>query len=84
VAERANHWDSIYTAIESDALSWLEREPARSLRLIEANGSATSAVIDVGAGASLLVDALLAHDYSDLTLLDVSSRALAEVRHRLG
>jgi len=56
-----------------------------SVRLIAANEAGTSAaVVDVGAGASVLVDHLLALGYTDVTVLDVSRRALDEVRQRLG
>ncbi len=66
-------------------MSWYESDPATSLRLIEAVAATPSAaVVDVGAGASLLVDNLLAHGFTAITLLDVSERALDEVRQRLG
>jgi SAM-dependent methyltransferase len=66
-------------------VSWYEREPATSLRLIEnVVTNPAVAVIDVGGGASLLIDRLLAHSFSDITVLDVSERVLEEVRARLG
>jgi 2-polyprenyl-3-methyl-5-hydroxy-6-metoxy-1,4-benzoquinol methylase len=85
VSERGNHWDGVYDRTPWTDVSWYERDPATSLRLIEevADGP-SAAVVDVGAGASLLVDTLLAHGFTDLTVLDISERALSEVRQRLG
>ncbi len=66
-------------------MGWYEPEPATSLRLIETMASSSaSAVIDVGGGASLLVDRLLDRGFTDLTVLDVSQHVLEEVRGRLG
>jgi SAM-dependent methyltransferase len=85
VTELAGHWEGIYERTPSTEVGWYQREPATSLRLIETLGLApSSAVIDVGAGASALVDRLLARGFTDVTLLDVSQHALAEVRARLG
>lgn len=81
----ADHWDGIYSSTPSTEVSWYAREPAVSLRLVERIASSPSvAVIDVGAGASLLVDYLLADDFTDVTVLDVSRDALAQVEERLG
>ena len=66
-------------------MSWYEREPATSLRVIGALGLGVSApIVDVGAGASSLVDCLLAEGFLDLTVVDVSSRVVEEVQARLG
>lgn len=79
------HWDRVYDSRRSTELSWYQRDPVMSLRLIEATPSGQSpAVIDVGSGASELVDRLLARGYTDITLMDVSRRALRQVRDRLG
>lgn len=85
VDDRTNHWDRIYAASPSTGLSWYEREPTTSMRLIDATDVGTSAVvIDLGAGTSVLVDHLVESGYTDVTVLDVSGRALDEVRQRLG
>ena len=85
VIERGEHWESIYSASPFSQVSWYEREPATSLRLIEEIAAGPSAaVIDIGAGASSLVDRLLAGGFRDVTVLDISRRALDEVRRRLG
>jgi 2-polyprenyl-3-methyl-5-hydroxy-6-metoxy-1,4-benzoquinol methylase len=85
VAERGEHWESIYATAPSTQVSWYEREPATSLRLVEEVASGLdAAVIDIGAGASLLVDRLLVGGFRDVTVLDISHHALDEVGRRLG
>jgi SAM-dependent methyltransferase len=85
VLQRAEHWERIYGTKSSSEVSWYEREPRTSLRLIErVVSSAADRVIDVGGGASFLVDGLLARGSSDVTVLDVSQHALDEVEARLG
>ena len=80
-----DHWEGIYASTAATDLSWYEPEPAASLRLIEKMAPRPSqAVIDVGAGESLLVDSLLARGFTDVTVLDVSQHALREVERRLG
>jgi len=85
VAQRAEHWERVYATRSTSDVSWYEREPSTSLRLIRRVAAATkSSVIDVGGGASLLVDGLLARGFGDVTVLDVSQHALDEVEKRLG
>jgi SAM-dependent methyltransferase len=79
------HWERVYATHSSSDVSWYEREPAMSLRLVEAAARSTrDAIIDVGAGTSRLVDRLLDDEFTDVTVLDVSSGALYETRARLG
>jgi SAM-dependent methyltransferase len=79
-----DHWDRIYATRSSTEVSWYERSPTTSLRLIESVASGPSAaVIDVGGGASELVDRLLREGFTDLTVMDISEHALDEVRQRL-
>ncbi len=79
------HWERVWREKRPDEVSWHQREPALSLALIEAAGLAPATpAIDVGGGASPLVDALLARGWSDLTVLDISGAALAHARARLG
>lgn len=84
VADRTEHWERIYAAMPPTAVGWYEREPTVSVRLIEAELGSSGAVVDVGAGASALVDHLVALGDVSVTVLDVSGRALDEVRQRLG
>ncbi len=66
-------------------MSWYQGAPTLSLQMIAATGVETgAAVIDVGGGASTLVDNLLKRGYSDVTVLDVASAALQRSRARLG
>ena len=83
--QRAEHWERVYATRSTSEVSWYQPEPSTSLRLIQRMASGTaSAVIDVGGGASLLVDGLFARGFSDVTVLDVSQHALDEVKTRLG
>jgi SAM-dependent methyltransferase len=80
----AEHWDRTYTAGETSR-SWFQAEPLPSLRVLDAVGvSATNSVIDVGGGASRLVDALVERGHTDLAVLDVSEKAIDVARKRLG
>lgn len=80
-----SHWESVYTHKAADAVSWFQPHADSSLALIRQTGIALdAAIIDVGGGASTLVDDLLAARYSDLTVLDISAAALELARHRLG
>jgi hypothetical protein len=83
--ERAAHWDAVYGRSAEDAVSWFESEPTLSLELLDLVGVVPAdPVVDVGGGASRLVDALLGRGFSDVTVLDVSDVALSKARRRLG
>jgi len=84
VARAEQHWGEVWHGRAPDEMSWYQAHPATSLELIRSVSTPTSAVIDVGGGASQVVDELLAAGYEDLTVLDVSDDALAAVRQRLG
>jgi len=80
-----NHWEKIYTTKASDAVSWFQSHAEVSVGLVKATGAGLdAAIIDVGGGASTLVDDLLALGYTNLTVLDLSAAALAAARKRLG
>lgn len=77
-------WDKAYALGESSR-SWFQQEPALSLRMLDAAGVTPDAsLIDVGGGASTLVDAVLARGFSDVTVLDLSAAGLSHARSRLG
>ena len=79
------HWEQVYKTKPTDSLSWFQEHALRSKLLIGQIGVSLSApIIDVGGGASTLVDDLLADGYSNLTVLDLSSAALTETKNRLG
>jgi SAM-dependent methyltransferase len=83
--KRPQHWDRQYSGAGATGVSWYQPEPAMSLALVDRLDVPKSApVIDVGGGASFLVDRLVARGYTDLTILDVSSTALEIARRRLG
>ncbi len=78
------YWDERYRSTVPEERSWTEADPLESLALIDALGLEPSdALIDVGGGASQLVDALLARGFVDLTVLDLAASALDEARARL-
>ena len=77
----ATHWDEVYRTKATDQVSWFQRDPEVSLRLLS---TLPGSVVDIGAGASTLADQLLEDGRTDLTLLDVSAAALDVTRRRLG
>jgi len=78
------HWESVYSAKAPHTVSWYQREPRLSLALIDNAALPYDApLIDVGGGASTLVDHLFELGYSDVSVLDVSAAALAHGRNRL-
>ncbi|HVA08729.1 MAG TPA: hypothetical protein VNG12_18500 [Acidimicrobiales bacterium] len=83
--DRAAHWVSVYTRDPTDGVSWYQSVPVISLELMDALGiAADSGVVDVGDGASVLVDVLLRKGFADLTVLDATDSALRASRARVG
>jgi len=79
------HWDGVYSAKRAEEVSWHQAEPTLSLKLIRRTGVArTAAVVDVGGGASTLVDHLLRDGFTDVTVLDIAASGLEQARARLG
>lgn len=79
------HWEKIYTTKSAMELSWFQEHAELSLKLIHAmNVAKDAALIDVGGGASTLVDDLVAIGYNNVTVLDVSKAALLAAQLRLG
>lgn len=79
------HWENVYATKAPTAVSWFQPHADRSLALIRGTGAGrTAPVIDVGGGASTLVDDLLRDGYTDLTVLDLSRNALQAAQARLG
>ena len=80
-----DHWDTVYSTRPDDAVSWFQAHAEQSLRLIAAAGlQHSAAIIDVGGGASTLVDDLLHQGFEHLSVLDLSAAALSVARARLG
>jgi SAM-dependent methyltransferase len=83
--DRAPHWDAVYTQKEATAVSWYREHLDASLQLLEHAGlSPQSRVIDVGGGASSLVDDLLARGVARIDVLDLSAAAIEVAKARLG
>ncbi len=81
--DRKQHWENVYATKAATDVSWYESQPRVSLELIEEATPSRGRVIDVGGGASLLVDRLLDRDFAKIAVLDISQRALATARGRL-
>lgn len=79
------HWEKVYQTKNADAVSWFQEHATRSLELISSVGTPfDSNIIDVGGGASTLVDDLLRNGFKNISVLDLSSSALDVARKRLG
>ena len=82
---RKTHWENVYTNKGENEVSWFQDNPAPSLALIAETGAApNSAIIDIGGGASRLVDHLIDQGFVDVTVLDLSAAALDAAKARLG
>jgi len=82
---RQAHWEGVYTKKGENEVSWFQENPAPSLELIAHVGATpASAIIDVGGGASRLVDNLVDRGFEDVTVLDLSVAVLAAAKARLG
>lgn len=83
--DRKAHWDDVYQDKSPLEVSWYQGKPTLSLEMIHHTGiDKREAVIDIGGGASTLVDYLLEAGYRDLSVLDISENALRYAQQRLG
>ena len=79
------HWEQVYSTKAATSVSWFQEHARQSVQLIQQTHAAKDAgIIDVGGGASTLVDDLLGAGYSNLTVLDLSETALSTAQLRLG
>jgi len=84
-SSRQRHWEAVYSSRSETEVSWYQEDPRLSLELIRAFAPAESGrIIDVGGGASVLVDRLLRLSFGRIAVLDVSEAALTTSRGRLG
>lgn len=84
-ASRQAHWENVYGTKGEKEVGWFQEKPVPSLELIALTGlSEDAAIIDIGGGASRLVDDLLGRRFRRLTVLDLSGAALAAAKERLG
>lgn len=80
-----DHWEKVYSTKAPDSVSWFQPHADMSMSLIQTSGLGhDAAIIDVGGGASMLVDDLLDDGFTNLTVLDLSAAALGESQRRLG
>tara|TARA_R110002167_G_scaffold365860_2_gene591745 strand:+ start:73691 stop:74311 length:621 start_codon:yes stop_codon:yes gene_type:complete len=83
--ESKRHWENVYTSKADSEVSWFQEHAQLSLKLIRDSNIPTSAsIIDVGGGASTLVDDLLENGYEKITILDLSEAALITAKTRIG
>ena len=82
--DNKKHWENIYQKKEIDGVSWYQKIPLESLQLIKKYSiSNYDKIIDIGCGKSFLADNLLELNYTNISLVDISSNALKEVNERL-
>lgn len=78
------HWNTVYATRSPTEVSWFQPQARVSLELVQACGRPLdAAILDVGAGASTLVDGLIERGFTDITLLDIAETAFADTRQRL-
>ncbi len=79
------HWENIYSSKKPNEMSWTQKVPEISLKLIQKlKLPKTASIIDVGGGQSILADFLLALGYKNISVLDISKNAINEAKERLG
>jgi hypothetical protein len=82
---KKNHWETVYETKNPDQVSWTQEVPKTALDFIATFGlTKKSKIIDIGGGDSKLVDYLLNEGYEDITVLDISAKALEKSQNRLG
>ncbi len=80
-----DHWYNVYSEKDAQDVSWFEPNAARSLAMIDAlNLSPESAVVDMGGGASRLIDGLLDRGFHQPTVVDLAQTGLDQSKARLG
>ena len=85
VSNSKAHWEKVYKTKSPSEVSWTQEVPITSLQFIRAFPvDKTAKIIDIGGGDSHLVDHLLNEGYSNITVLDISGKALERAKKRLG
>jgi len=82
---REDHWEHVYSGKKSKEESWYQQHPQHSLELIKATGiDASARIIDIGGGATTLIDLMLDAGFQNLSVLDISHNAIEQAKSRLG
>lgn len=87
ISSKQDHWNTVYKTKESDKVSWYQKRPDLSLELIRSvttKPASETSVIDIGGGASFVVDSLLEEGYTKVAVLDISGESLEISKQRLG
>ena len=80
-----DHWDSIYKCHEISEVGWYEETPNSCIKLLsECNIKTNDSILDVGAGASVLLDCLVNKGFNNITAVDISQTAMNKLKDRLG
>lgn len=82
---KKEHWENVFATKQENEVSWFQKSPKTSLELIsKLNISKQSKIIDIGGGDSYLIDTLLEQVFENITVLDISSKAIERIKTRLG
>ncbi|MFV8838359.1 class I SAM-dependent methyltransferase [Salinimicrobium soli] len=82
---KKEHWDKVYETKPCTEVSWYEPMPETSLACIaECNLEKDAAIIDIGGGDSFLAEFLVAREFTDVTVVDISEKAIERAKERLG
>jgi cyclopropane fatty-acyl-phospholipid synthase-like methyltransferase len=83
--ERKEHWDNVYATKQPQEVSWTQEKPQTSLDFIHSfKVDKKASIIDIGGGDSKLVDYLIEEGFEDISVLDISEKALEKAKQRLG
>lgn len=81
----AGHWENVHSSRDMNTMSWWqEAQEVWSDLIVDLHMVPEAPIVDIGAGSSMMVDALLAHGFTNLTAMDISTAALARTRRRVG
>ena len=85
MTEKKQHWEKVFETKNPDEVSWTESYPTTSMALINnLNIDKTLPIIDIGGGESFLAEELMKEGFKDISVLDISEKALERAQKRLG
>jgi 2-polyprenyl-3-methyl-5-hydroxy-6-metoxy-1,4-benzoquinol methylase len=83
--DKKTHWENVFESKAETEVSWYQKKPQTSIDFVaKFNLPKEAKIIDIGGGDSYFIDALLELGYTDLTLLDISAKAIEKLKNRLG